>query len=194
MSREQTGPQSLAPAPSLLSCCPSSPASRAIIQDLDPSPIFGNWPMWHGGLWKWADGVGESWAGGPYWASRFPGTPTTISQIQPGQGLFLHHSELRRANIQLSRTPGWKTGMGVGQCDHEHPGEEGLQELVSGGRSALGSFFLSFPWDSDPWSHCSQGYNVRLYLGLRCQGIANGTMSGCTQATMSGFFQGMCSP
>lgn len=105
------------------SCSPSSPAIGAIIQDLDHSPIFGNCSMWHGGLWKWADG--ESWAGGPYWASRFPGTPTTIRQIQPGQGLFLHHSELRRANFQLSRTPAWKMGMGVGQCDHEHPGRRG---------------------------------------------------------------------
>lgn len=125
VSREQTGPQSPAPAPPLLSCSPSSPASRAITQDLDPSPILGNCPMWHGGLWKWADGARESWVGGPYCASRFPGTLTTISQIQPGQGLFLHHSELRRANFHLSRTPGWKMGMGVGQCDHEPPRRRG---------------------------------------------------------------------
>lgn len=56
-------------------------------------------------------------------------------------------------------------GMGMGRVTMSTPGEEGLQELVTGGRSALGSFFPSFPWDSGPWRHCSPCYNVRVLPG-----------------------------
>lgn len=50
VSREQTGPQGPAPAPPMLSFSSPSPDSRTITQDLDPSPIFGKCPMWHGSL------------------------------------------------------------------------------------------------------------------------------------------------
>lgn len=73
-----------------------------------------------GGPGKWAVGLGK--------ASRVPGIPTTISPIQPGNGLVLHHPELSRANFQLSRTPGWNMRMGVRQRNHEHPGGGGAPD------------------------------------------------------------------
>lgn len=82
-------PQGPAHIPPLLSFSFSSPASRAVIGGLDPSCVFGKCSVWHENLQ--ARGNGPLGLGR---ASRVPGIPTTISPIQPGNGLFLHHSEL----------------------------------------------------------------------------------------------------
>lgn len=105
-------------------------------------------------------------------ASRVPGIPTTISPIQPGNGLVLHHPELSRANFQLSRAPGWNMRMGVRQHNHEHPGGTGAW-CLRGQHWVLSSppplSLGTLPPSSDPWRQGEEKaalpHNIRVLLG-----------------------------
>lgn len=114
------------------------------------------------GLWKWADGARESWAGDPTGplGSQAHLPPAAKFSLGRACSCIFQSSEELTSSCPGPQDGRWKWEWG--RLTMSTPGEEGLQELVSGGRSALGSFFPSFPLDSGPWGHC---YNARVLPG-----------------------------